>query len=175
MLLHQIIANVLGLDVWIGSAFNSTVPSILILGESTFGSSTPLQTYVPAWIAGTETDAFFTRVYTDCSASPRFKGMSRQTFWNSIAFYNYVPGSMGPSIKNRPTPAQFKSGIRPLHWLLDALRPAGVFVIGYGHADYSRLVVQAHGIPYVIVPHPRKGVASTFITQSLDVLVRISA
>lgn len=126
---------------------------------------------------GKQQDATFSAIYNACTKSKAagYSSVSKKTFWDSIAFYNFVPVTIGPSSTARPKTASLKSGIRPLHLVLDVLRPDGVFVFGFEHSDYSRPVVHAHGIPYVVVPHTRSVVPASFITKSWDVLLRIAA
>lgn len=160
-----------------GSTFDSVWPPILIVGESSYGPNVRLKKYVPDWITGSVVDKFFTTLYTACIASktPVFGGLTKIDFWNRIAFCNFVPGTIGAESSSRPSVSGLKSGIRPLRTVLNALHPQGVFLIGLTHSAYSRPVVNAFGIPYVVVPHPRSGVPALFITQSFDVLIKIAS
>jgi hypothetical protein len=177
MLTRYTIQQLRNVDVWIGAVFEATSPHLLILAESTYGPHVLLSAYVLDWIAGRVRDATFTAIYNACTASRAagYSGVSKRTFWDSIAFYNFVPGSIGPASTAHPTASAFKSGVRPLHLILDVLRPDGVLIFGLGHSDYSRPVIQAYGTPYVVVPHTRSGVPAAFITQSWDILIRIAA
>ena len=179
MLLHYAIKQLQGIDAWVGKNYDTTMPSLLILGQSDSGVKTRLSTYVPDWIAERVTDRTFTAIYNACTASKSsvFHNFSKQkqNFWDAIAFYNFIPKTLGP-IKPGPSPTvlDLKSGVRPLHLVLDVLRPHGVFIMGLAHSDYSRPVVQAHGIPHVVVPHTRSGVTSKFISKSFNILIRTS-
>lgn len=175
MLNTYILKKTRGLDAWIGSKYDTTKPSILILGQSESGVAEPFSTYVPKWISGKLRDDTFTRIYDACTATgiPVFSGLSKAAFWDTIAFYNFISGR-DPADSKLLTVAHLKSGIRPLHLVLGALRPHGVFIVGLDHARYSRPIVQHHGIPYVVVPHPRSPVTKAFLSQSFDVLVGLS-
>lgn len=177
MLVRYALNQLRSIDVWIGANYDATMPSLLILGQSDSGVKTRLSTYVPDWIKGRcAPDATFTAIYNACSASnsPAFNVLSKPDFWNAIAFYNFIPGTFPTVTKKRPSVAAFKSGIRPLHLVLDVLRPHGVFIVGLSHSDYSLQIVQARDIPYVVVPHPTHGVSASFITESFVILIKIS-
>ena len=176
MLLHYTLNQLRGIDAWVGSKFDAKTPSLLVLGESDSGVKKPLATYVPDWIAGRVADKTFTAIFNACSASKSlgFNGLSKSDFWNAIAFYNFIPKSFHTASGRSPSPLALKSGIRPLHLVMDVLRPHGVFIVGLTHSEYSRPVIQAHGIPYVVIPHPRNAPQASFISKSFDILTRIS-
>jgi len=176
MLSRYLLTQLRSFDLWIGANFETTFPHLLILADSTYGHPSLLSNDVPRWIAGKQPDTTFSAIYNACTTSKAagYASASKLAFWDSIAFYNFVPGTIGIPSTSQPTTAALKSGIRPLHLLLDALRPDGVFIFGLRHSNYSRPVVHAHGIPYVVVPHTRSGVSASFIAQSWDVLLRIA-
>jgi len=164
-------------DIWLGANFQSTNPNLLILGESSYDETTPpLHEYIPSWINDEVKDNTFACIYNACTATKKqpYGGASRKAFWDAIAFYNFVPGAIGQESTSRPSAANWRSGIAPLHLVLGALRPKGVLIIGFETSDHARSIVETHRIPYVIAPHTRSGVTTEFLTKSWEILIRIT-
>lgn len=162
------------LDVWIGASFETTAPHLLILGESTPGPKYRLGKYVPDWLSGKVTDPTFTALTTACTAGSLapFATIPPRGFWDRIAFYNFVPSIVTKGAS--PTSSQLIAGIRPLHLLLDILRPDGVFIVGYAHAPYSYPVVKSHEIPCIVVTHPTFHISRKTLANHWDSLATVA-
>jgi hypothetical protein len=144
------------MDVWIGSGYSQSANRILVLGESWYGDVEPLAVYVPRWVRGEVIDNTFARIFNAASGCHTESASQEQrtAWWNSIAFYNFVPGSVGASRSDRPSPAAYIAAAGPLAVVLDQLRPRGVWILGKGQAEYSVGVVERSGIACEVSTHP---------------------
>lgn len=127
----------------------------MILGESWYGEVEPLAMYVPRWASGEINDSMFARLFNTASGwhTERATPQQRLDWWNGIAFYNFVPGTVGASRSDRPTTQMFAAARDPLASVLYKFRPRGVWIIGKGQAEYSADVVSRFGSEYEVSPH----------------------
>ncbi|MFO0858967.1 MAG: hypothetical protein U0570_00315 [Phycisphaerales bacterium] len=163
------------MDVWIGTNYKLSPSRILILGESWYGDADPLAEYVPWWILKQVRDNTFARVFNAASGfhTESASVAQRSGWWNSIAFYNFVPGSVGENRTDRPTRAVFLAAREPLRAVLEQLRPNGVWILGKEQTDYSAGVVERLGITFEVTPHPTAyGVATRTLADSWAELVQ---
>jgi len=151
-------------EVWQGSDY---LPGkgLLILGESWYGDATetpsdekPIDDFIHEWIAKGG-DWTFSRIFNICSGehTSTASESARKAFWNSVAFCNYVSGSVGPNRRFRPMESQFGSEeiVRRLGDILDRLRPAGVWILGRGQAEFSEKVIRERsGMACTVARHP---------------------
>lgn len=159
------------MNAWIGSNYQSG-SRILILGESWYSDEVPLTDYISRWARGDQQDTLFACLYNALSGRRREKSTptQRRDWWESIAFCNFVPGSLGPTNAQRPTSAQFKAARDPFADTLRRLAPSGVWLVGLGHAKYSRPVVEAFGATLQVVRHPRSGISAIALKESWETL-----
>jgi hypothetical protein len=141
-------------DVWTGENYERTADRIMILGESWYGDIEPLATYVPRWAGSEINDHMFSRLFNAASGSHTDHATHKQRldWWNGIAFYNFVPGSVGASRSDKPSIAAFEAAREPLTSVLERLCPRGVWIIGKGQAEYSAEVVRRFGSAYEVTP-----------------------
>ena len=98
-------------------------------------------------------------------------GLERRTFWEGIAFTNFVQ-RVGDLRTDRPTDARYREAGPPLRRLLDLLAPRGVWILGKEQAAYSEPVVKAAGIPVEVTAHPMSfGVKNSAMRASWDALL----
>lgn len=149
-------------NMWKGQHYSLSANRVLVLGESWYTPEEPLSSYVPAWASGRITDVLFSRLFNDCSGLRRESATTAQrlAWWDTIAFYNFVPGSIGPTTRSRPSRAQYESGATRLSGLLIELAPYAVWIIGKQQSKYSFPVVRDKGIASIVVNQPRSGVSS---------------
>jgi hypothetical protein len=137
---------------WIGS----TIPQkrILILGESWYGTPTPLTAYVAAWCTGSQVDPFFSRVFnTGSGHHTRTASIPQRTaFWSSVLFDNFVNWSVGKCRSCRPKPGDFATAARSFPSRIATLCPTSVWVLGLTQAHYSVPLLGAYY--HVVSPHP---------------------
>jgi hypothetical protein len=143
-------------DAWIGNGYASSPQRILVLGESWWGDLAELTEYIPKWAARRIADHTFSRIFNAGSGlhTSKATGQQRLAFWHTIAFCNFVTGTVGDARSDRPTPAQYKSAALSLPSVLRALAPQRVWVLGLGQAEYSLPVVNLLRIAHETVPHP---------------------
>ncbi len=143
------------MDVWIGEGYERAAKRILVLGESWYGEVEPLCAFVPRWATGELRDAMLSRLFNAASGlhTERASIEQRLAWWNGIAFYNFVPGSVGASRSDRPSDAAFRAARAPLGLVLERLRPDGVWIIGKGQAAYSAGVVEEFGAVHEVTAH----------------------
>ncbi len=157
------------MDVWIGDYYARSPARILILGESWYANVEPLAVYVPRWARGEINDYTFSRLFNGASGlhTERATQAQRLAWWNGIAFYNFVPGTVGNSRSDRPTRAAFIAARDPLTAVLDRLRPQGVWIIGKQQAEHSADVVRLFGAAYEVTPHTASyGLSSAALATS---------
>lgn len=163
-------------NVWKGQRFQDT--GILILGESTYGDDEPLTDYIPKWIAGTlaERDYTFSRIFKAAeklNASEVTSGQ-RGAFWHSVAFYNFVPGTVGETNKQKATEEHFKQAAKDLPDVLKELKPKAVWILGKTQAKHSQPVVERAGILCEVITHPASPrISSVKLRESWENVVRL--
>lgn len=103
---------------------------------------------------------------------------SREEFWQSVAFTNYVRASVGPSREQKAVGAHFKDAVSRLRRLLDELKPRGVFLIGTNQAEFSGPIIDDAVIPWVAIRHPTgsRGVSHAEVRAGWnDLMMKLTA
>lgn len=110
---------------------------VLVLGESHYHSNEE-ESSEPYWtclcVAEQVATSYRSRFWTGIAKA--FLGKipdltQRQTFWQSVAFYNYVQEVVGGGPRIRPTPKMWKSAETGFQSVLDALQPDVVVALGW--------------------------------------------
>lgn len=161
------------IDLWLGSDYGLACNGIFVLGESTYGEAPPLVQYIPTWIRREVRDTTFARIFNAFSGrhTSRASVAERDAFWQSIAFYNFVTRSVGPTRRHRPTETDYRSARPSLATVLQQHLPAGVIILGTEQATYSAPVVREVGIPSVTTRHPTSyGLRTCILTQAWEEL-----
>jgi uracil DNA glycosylase superfamily protein len=148
-------------QIWIGNCFE--VARILVLGESWYGhfegSLVTDAGYIAEYLAGKQPDKMYTKMANAV-------GMSREEFWNQIAFTNFVQ-CVGPDPSARPTVSHYTAAQPRLAELLARIRPRGVWVLGVEQAQYSTPIIESAGIPCEVAWHPtRPGTTNAMLGES---------
>ena len=155
-------------NIWIGSSYQESSPKVLILGESDYGGTDRLEKYIPQWLDGEPHDQTFARISNSFAAS-----ITRDQFWQTIAFYNFVPGMVGEERKDRPTKAMYMQAKVVLPEVLSILNPDGVLVLGIEQSDFSQPVLQDLGVAHTVSPHPAAwGVTNERLTAAWNELMQ---
>ena len=156
-------------NIWIGSAYQDSSPRVLILGESDYGGTDPLVTYVPQWLDKKHPDYSFARISNTFG-----RPLTRDTFWHQIAFYNFVPGMVGESRNDRPTKSMYQRAQTILPDVLNYLKPDGVLILGIEQSEYSQPVLNDHGIAHAVSPHPAaRGLKNERLTAAWDNFIQV--
>ena len=157
-------------NIWIGTAYLASSPKVLILGESDYGGTDPLVTYVPQWLDKKHRDYSFARISNAFGSS-----LPRDKFWHQIAFYNFVPGMVGESRNDRPTKSLYQRAQTVLPDVLNYLKPDGVLILGIEQSEYSQPVLIELGIAHAISPHPAaRGLKNERLTAAWDNFMQVS-
>ncbi len=129
---------------------------ILILGESWYGPIEPLETYIPDWANRRKIDRTFTRIFNAASGlhSSHANPTERLGFWHKVAFYNFVPYSIGDTNNSRPKTADYEQSMAILPTVVKPLNPRAVWILGIGQGAFSSRVLADNGIKFVITRHP---------------------
>lgn len=176
---------------WVGERFGSEGPlasrRLLILGESHHAEEHEVGAVVPEMTR----DVFkqyrrgpWTRwMRTLDNVAAAVTGRSKRllgpdgvrTFWDQVAFYNYVPVVAAPYARQAPTPEHVALGAPFFDQLLEELQPGAVIVCGYrlwptitashvdGYADNPWrpstpfAAIGKSGIPALRMAHPSTG------------------
>ena len=129
---------------WVGERYGRGSQwglSVLLLGESHydegFGQGDRLTEYViRRHIRGDGRQyAFWTKIAHTFTDSPYETEASRDRFWQSVGFYNYVQEFAGTGPRQRPTPQQFARSWPAFNDVLGQLQPDVIVVLGFGLWD----------------------------------------
>ena len=127
--------------IWIGPQFNST--GLFVLGQSAYGDyDENLATddgYIRAYLTSQIRDA----------AYDRWARAAKQTvekFWNGVMFTNYVLWT-GQKREPGPTSKNYRDAESRLTAILEEYRPKFVWIIGREQSRYSKVTIDAAGIP----------------------------
>jgi hypothetical protein len=160
-------------NLWLGDSYHLPANRLLVLGESWWGDVEPLSDFVPKWAAGRVRDHTFSRLFNACSGlhTETATAEQRLAWWHTIAFYNFVTGSVGDLRGDRPTRAHFDAAAAPFTALMAEIRPRGVWILGKEQAQHSAPLVAAAAIPFEIAPHPTSyGLRSETLRESWTAL-----
>jgi len=163
------------MDVWIGENYERSTNRLLVLGESWYGDIEPLAAYVPRWAHGAINDSMFSRLFNAASGlhTAGATYAQRLAWWNGIAFYNFVPGTVGTTRRDRPSRSAFAAARTSLTTTLDRLSPKGVWIIGKGQAEYSADVVRQFGAACEVTAHTASyGLSSVALAASWANLIQ---
>ena len=135
--------------VWIGPYYPEC--RVLVLGESWYGDFPEDRVtddgYIRAYLAGDQPDQMYSRMANAC-------GLTKEEFWNRIAFTNFVVARLGDSRSDRPTDVQYRNAVPRLKRLLSELAPHGVWVLGKEQGRFSAPEVLATGLACAVTAHP---------------------
>lgn len=165
------------IDVWVGSKYPVSEHRVIILGESWWGDMEPVSAAIERWAKDEQADATFSRLFNTCSGTRRERVSydERMSFWNSIAFYNFVQGTLGATRKSRPSSMHYRSAVPALEKVLDSLKPKRVWIVGVGQSEYSSPVVRRLNIPFEVVRHPSSGIShERFVESWRSLLAKVS-
>jgi len=131
---------------WIGKNWGNPANQlggrkILLLGESHYsreeeaGQADPdgtLRTF-DLYVLGDRSLPFFTKLLQTVLGRKKHSMTAReiQDFWDSVAFYNYVPVYVSEGPRTSPTNEMFESGAAPFNLVMDRLKPEIVVVSGH--------------------------------------------
>ena len=139
--------------IWIGPNYSNR--RIFVLGESWYGDYTDdLATddgYIRAYLEGHQPDPMYSRMANACMGDNSLR--ARCDYWHGLAFTNFVQ-CVGGNRADRPTTDMLKAARPRLTALLEAHKPAGVWILGIGQGEHSAPVVAAAGIPFEVTAHP---------------------
>lgn len=165
------------MNFWRGSEYGTPSNEILVLGESSYGNTGPIDLYVRTWISGAG-DPTFSRIFSSCSGKHRdFATKTEQgAFWNRIAFYNFVVRELDSS-KDRPKSADYLLSKKAFQDVLAELKPSGVWILGVEQSVYSAPLVEEYGAVCEVARHPTsRGLKNEDLSSSWNRLVgRVSA
>lgn len=127
-------------EPWIGKDYREGFDEgvrLLVLGESHWGKmewehSEFTRNVVRKWCFE-ERDRFFTTIAKLVLGLPPgvyLSNSARQTFWNQVAFYNYVPCIVGPGPRDRPSDTKWALAQEPFRDVVDELMPHAILVLG---------------------------------------------
>lgn len=126
---------------WIGENYHNGFNGVrtLVLGESHY--QWPCGRDIETWpevtndvikdqVLGNETKAFWTNIaIAFLNRKPSLT--DKQSFWSSVAFYNYVQESAGESARVRPADGSWGKSEGAFNEVLESLKPQFVLVLGY--------------------------------------------
>lgn len=126
---------------WGDSANRLSGRKILLLGESHYsredeaGQADPdgtLKTF-DLHVLSDRSLPFFTKLLQTISGRKKHSMTTREVrdFWDSVAFYNYVPVYVSEGPRISPTNEMFESGAAPFNQVMDRLKPEIVVVCGH--------------------------------------------
>jgi hypothetical protein len=165
------------IDVWVGSRYAQSELRLMVLGESWWGDTESLERAIEGWARDKQADATFSRLFNTCSGTRREQASydERMAFWNSIAFYNFVQGSLGTTRKSRPSSKHFEAAMPAFEKVLLLWRPKGVWIVGLAQSKYSAPVLSRLNIPFEVVRHPTSGIThENFFGSWTSLLARVS-
>jgi hypothetical protein len=117
---------------WVGDDFKNRPQRLLILGESHYGeyakTGDATIKMTEEYLSGDINYAFWTNIQNVVSPVPLIKS-ERAAFWQSVAFYNYVQESAGPTAGIAPSDTAFKNSKGAFFTVLDRLKPHVILVL----------------------------------------------
>jgi len=119
-------------EPWKGSEYEHSRPRLLILGESHYGdiSSDPdaTRSLTAEYVDNKWSHRFWTNIMQVVAGAPKHE-IDRSEFWNSVALYNYVQGSAGPTAGQAPPKELWASSEQAFFSVLERLQPERVLVL----------------------------------------------
>jgi hypothetical protein len=126
-------------EPWVGPQYRSAGLDrcrLLILGESHYGSEKwdpPgefTRAVIKRWAIDGPTGRFFTVTCRLVRGGEIPSVEQRTSFWNSVAFFNYVQDWVGEQPRDRPKPEQWAKSAEPFRRVLRELQPHAILVLG---------------------------------------------
>jgi hypothetical protein len=117
---------------WKGDIYESSSPRLLLLGESHYGDAAEHGNATIQLTQDYISGEMNHRFWTDTMNAVRGKPSSvedRTTFWQSVAFYNFVQKSAGASAGIAPTKEMFDASVEAFFTMLDELKPRAILVL----------------------------------------------
>jgi len=131
--------------------------------------------------------AFFSKLLHVLGGKPRWSLTQSEVdaFWQSVAFYNFVPVFVGNDNRIAPNTEMFTSGVAPFRAVLAELEPEHIIVCGY--RLWSALLVSMknsvqtnldghgaiEGVPALRMQHPSTGFAMNDWKKTLQEFLRV--
>lgn len=119
-----------------------------------------------AWIKGEEHDQTFTLFFNQTTTTGLRAAEAgideRADFFHSMAFYNFVPHSLGEKDRS-PTAAEYRQATKDLPAIIKRAQPRAIFVFGASHHWYSLRVIGPTEIQYVDSVHPVQDSSHRFL------------
>lgn len=133
-------------EPWVGSHYNKDGFNgirILILGESHYGTKdlerSSFTREVVNDLGQNRRNRFFTVVQMLITGIPkgtRISNEDRQSFWEQVAFYNFIQSIVGEKSGIRPTAEMWKSAKGPFVATVQELKPDLIVVLGNELQDH---------------------------------------
>lgn len=133
---------------WVGRSYadphNRWDQRVLILGESHYDEDFDQGPDLTTWVIRRHVRkegkqyAFWTKVGRTFVGPDYGPPDTRRTFWDSVAFYNYVQTFAGVAARQRPSADDFSSSWPVFTRVLEDLRPTVVVGLGFGLRDAMR-------------------------------------
>ena len=158
-------------SIWIGEKYADK--HVLVLGESWYGDyiDNTDSGYVKNYLNGLEKDRMYTRMANACLPNILHRDERIKTYWNSIAFTNFV-GRVGDIRKNRPTEYEYKNSQKRLEEILAKLHTRYVWILGIEQSKFSAPVIENAGIHFEITAHPTSyGLSNKKLGNSWNTLI----
>jgi hypothetical protein len=146
-------------SLWIGRDYRSATNPLrgaLVIGHSTYGTPDDDPPGILAWIEGNH-DQTFTVFFNQITAGSKAADVGRDgraTFFRSMAFYNFVPHSLGEKDDFTPTAAQYRQAKKDLPAIIERAQPRAIFVFGKAHWNYSEPPIRNSRLRFVQSVHP---------------------
>lgn len=123
---------------WVGSGYCDSIHRLLLVGEGHYLSQSELVYDTPTLTKeiigrvrdGTQVLPFYTRTASTVLDVNYLGSNERTEFWDTVAFYNYIPKVAASRARERPSAEMWASAPGPFCAVLTALRPRCVLVLG---------------------------------------------
>jgi hypothetical protein len=158
---------------WYGPAYHDARQRLLLLGKAHYGvqpsEDSPEFTLelVRKVRDGHVREPFFTKTAALVAAASEPPFQFTSEFWNRIAFFNYVPVTVGSCVHDAPTPAMWRRGKSRLVELLEALKPTHVLSLGIEQWNHIRTLGSLKSEP---VRHTKAGPIHVWRSDAMTML-----
>jgi hypothetical protein len=146
---------------WVGDRWQSSSPRLLLLGDSHYltdlADDSPELTrdIVRGVRDGQRVIPFYAKAAALVDGQVASSPDGRHAFWNRVAFFNYVPTTVGTVFDAVPTPAMWEAGSPRFIALLEELRPTHVLSLGQRQWNHITFPSGWTSIPTVEQPDVR--------------------
>ena len=140
-------------SIWIGANYHQK--RVLVLGESWYGNylDNSDRGFVSNYLSGAEKDSMYTRMANACMPNILSREDRLKTYWNSIAFTNFV-GRVGDERQDRPTSEDYRNSQARLEKILLKYEIRLVWILGIEQAQFSKPIIKSAGLRYEVTAHP---------------------